>query len=208
MVMVVGAFTIVDSTGCISNIFICDLHDWQKQQNKMKKFTTQQIRDLLNRFFREEISFTRMVEILNEMVSEAEEPVRKFQKGDKVRIKEGISSKTHHNISPTFLEEMDELIGTTMTVSGYTHENGYVVCKESGWRFHEDWLEPYVEELKEGDLAIFWNLDKWEAFVGKYNGLLDNGSSFPHQDHRGNTWANAIKFESVEQYEKLIKGEI
>lgn len=174
----------------------------------MKKFTTQQIRDLLNRFFREEISFTRMVEILNEMVSEAEEPVRKFQKGDKVRIKEGISSKTHHNISPTFLEEMDELIGTTMTVSGYTHGNGYVVCKESGWRFHEDWLEPYVEELKEGDLAIFWNLDKWEAFVGKYNGLLDNGSSFPHQDHRGNIWANAIKFESVEQYEKLIKGEI
>lgn len=39
----------------------------------MKTFTTQEIRDLYDRFYREEISFTRMVEILNERVSEAED---------------------------------------------------------------------------------------------------------------------------------------
>lgn len=174
----------------------------------MKKFTTTEVIDLLNQVMMGEISFFEMVEEINQRVSEAEKPVRKFKKGDKVQIKYGVSSKTHSNISPTFLEEMDELIGKTMTVSGYTHENGYVVCKESGWRFHEDWLEPYVEELKKGDLAIFWNLDKWKAFVGKYNGMLGNGSSFHHQDHRGNVWANAIKFESKEQFERFIKGEI
>ena len=61
--------------------------------------------------------------------------------------------------------------------------------------------------MKKGDLAIFWDDDKGLAFIGKYNGLLVNGSSFPHQDHRENVWANAIKFESKEQYIKLLKGE-
>ena len=68
--------------------------------------------------------------------------------------------------------------------------------------------EDTPEELKRGDIAIFWDDDKGWAFVGKYKGLLGNGSSFPHQDHRGNVWANAIKFESEEQYIKLLKGEI
>ncbi len=68
--------------------------------------------------------------------------------------------------------------------------------------------EDIPEKPKEGDLAIFWDDDKGLAFIGKYNGLLVNGSSFPHQDHRGNVWANAIKFESKEQYERLIEGEI
>ena len=181
----------------------------------MKKFTKQEIIELYGQVTLGEISFSRMVEILNEMVSEAEKkcvediPKPKFNVGDKVRIKDGVSSKTHGTVCPFFNNLMDDFIGITMTVSDYyTNETGYVVCEESGWWFHEEWLEPYTDELKKGDTAIFWNLDKWEAFVGKYNGLLDNGSSFPHQDHRGNRWVNAIKFESVEQYEKLIKGEI
>lgn len=181
----------------------------------MKTFTTAEIRDLLNQVYREEISFSRMVEILNEMVGEAEEkcvediPVRKFQKGDMVRIKEGISSKTHYNIMPVFIGGMDELIGKTMTIGGYINlKAGYVVCEESGCWFHEEWLEPYVEELKEGDLAIFWDEDKKYATIRIYDRSNESARYIRHKDHKGSVWANAIKFESKEQYEKLLKGEI
>jgi hypothetical protein len=133
-------------------------------------------------------------------------PKRKFKKGDKVRIKHGVSSKTHHSISPYFPPEMDCLIGKTMTVDRYTIRDNYVVCNGSGWCFHEDWLEPY-EELKEGDLAIFWDSNKESAFIGIYKQFL-MGVIFQHKDHRGYMWKNAIKFESKEQFEKLIKGEI
>lgn len=197
----------------------------------MKKFKTHEIRDLLNRVIVDEISFSRMVEIMNEMVMEAEEPnfkegdflhsdwgdenitiifmnqvgdnlyyhaskscyygvvanndrywrdegdfrlateaekqelldalakdgkrwnaekkcvedipVRKFQKGDRVRIKDGISSKTVSGKTPAFNPMMDDFIGTTMTVDRYTDMCGYVVCEGIRWSFLEDWLEPY-----------------------------------------------------------------
>jgi uncharacterized protein YodC (DUF2158 family) len=326
----------------------------------MKKFTIEEISDLLNQVMREEISFSEMVEVINQMVSDAEKhtfkegdflhsdwddenitiifknqegdkiyyhaskscyfdvtvndnrfwrnegdfrhateeekkelldalakegkrwsaekkciediPVRKFKKGDKVRIKEGISSKTHNNVAPSFVEEMDDLIGKTMTVDRYTYTS-YVKCEGVNWSFHEDWLEPYVEdipkhkfkkgdkvilksgykkldsliyldvfdlligkpltikgyteagnvyfsdceyifaedwlepyeELKKGDLAIFWdNGVQHYATVRIYGGLLMCG----HCDMGNVHWDNAIKFESKEQYERLIKGEI
>jgi hypothetical protein len=258
----------------------------------MKKFITAEIRDLLNRVYREEVSFSRMVEMINERVDEKNEPQykdgdfvvneagsilifkekdedsiydhalfnnvwglsivqpipsyspirrhaaeaekqklldalakegkrwnaekkciedipkRKFKKGDKVRIKEGISSKTHDNIASSFLKEMDELIGETMTVDRYTNWDNYVVCEETEYSFLEDWLEPYVEELKEGDLAIFWDHDKEFAIIRIYY-RSNNGVEYRrHQDIQGLYWANAIKFESKEQFKKLIKGEI
>jgi uncharacterized protein YodC (DUF2158 family) len=179
----------------------------------MKKFTTDEIRDLFNQVMLGEISFSEMVEVLNERVSEAEKPCvedipkRKFKKGDKVRIKHGVSSKTHNRAKPRFAEEMDDFIGKTMTVNRYTDESGYVVCNGSGWCFHEDWLEPY-EELKEGDLAIFWDHDKEFAIIRRYYRLNKVVGYRLHQDIQGLYWANAIKFESKEQYEKLLKGEI
>ena len=103
----------------------------------------QEIRDLFNKVIMDEISFTRMVEIMNERVSER------------------------------MIERVD-----------------------------------IPEEPKKGDLAIFWDYNKGSAFIGEYNCLSVNGSSFPHQDHRGTVWANAIKFESIEQYRKLLNGEI
>ena len=190
----------------------------------MKNFTTkQEIRDLLNKVIMDEISFTRMVEIMNERVNERvservrvrvsermEEmnkpqyiPIRKFKKGDKVRIKHGVSSKTHRDISPGFIVQMDDLIGKELTVDRYA--NGMVYVEES-YYFHEDWLEPY-EELKEGDLAIFWDYNKGSAFIGKYDYFIRD-VPFPHKHHRGDVWANAIKFESIEQYRKLLNGEI
>ena len=133
-------------------------------------------------------------------------PNRKFKKGDKVRIKAGISSKTHYNIDPEFVDEMDDLIGKTMTVDRYI--SGYVVCNEYGWKFHEDWLEPYVEELKEGDLAIFWDDDKEFAIIKFYDQSNESEKYILYKDNVGFDWKNAIKLESKEQYERLIKGEI
>jgi uncharacterized protein YodC (DUF2158 family) len=133
-------------------------------------------------------------------------PKRKFKAGDKVKIKDGISSKTHCNIYPWFLNEMDDLIGKTMTVDRYTDGGKYVACEETESIFREDWLEPY-EELKEGDLAIFWDNNKESAMIGKYDYFIGD-VPFPHRDHRGDEWKNAIKFESKEQYERLTKGEI
>ena len=261
----------------------------------MKTFTKQEIRDLLNKVIMDEVSSTRMVEIMNERVNErvnqsevsefkdggflhsdwenenltlickeqkgdkiyshaykcnslgisfaktywsndldfrpatevekqelvdalakegkrwnAEKkcieyiPVRKFKKGDKVRIKHGVSSKTHDNIGPAFVKEMDDLIGKTMTVDRCNDGNNYVGCERIYWSFLEDWLEPY-EGLKDGDLAIFWDFDKTRAVVR----LFDNEHSDVsfYIDNTGYWWYNAIKFESKEQYERLIKGE-
>ena len=254
----------------------------------MKKFTTAEIRDLYNRFYREEISFPRMVEIMNERVDETNEPpykdgdfvvneqgdvlifkekvedriydyaylvgaitlindtssqilikrlateaekqelldalakegkrwnaekkcvedipVRKFKSGDKVRIKEGISSKTYSNIGPSFVWEMDALIGEIMIVDRYTYGDSYVACEEIEYVFLAEWLEPY-EGLEHGDLAIFWDSDKGSAFIGEYNCFLKD-VKYPHRDNRDDVWVNAIKFESIEQYRKLLKGEI
>ena len=128
--------------------------------------------------------------------------VRKFKKGDKVRIKDGISSKTHHSIIPAFVGGMDNLIGKELTVENCS-ESGFVTC--DGYYFSEDWLEPYVEELKEGDLAIFWdNVSRRYASVRIFGRLTVRG----YCDIMGVRWDNAIKFESKEQFEKLIKGEI
>ena len=177
----------------------------------MKKFTKQEILELYGQVTLGEISISRMVEIINERVSEAEKncveniPTRKFKKGDKVRIKHGISSKTMHGQYPVFQPSMDDFIGTTMTVNRYEDVHGFVICNESDWRFNEDYLEPYIEEPKRGDLAIFWdNGGQHRASVRMY------GSLFAHDylDTGGVRWDNAIKFESKEQFERLLKGEI
>jgi hypothetical protein len=131
-------------------------------------------------------------------------PKRKFKAGDKVRIKHGVSSKTHHSIFPAFVGEMDNLIGKELTVENCS-ESGFVTC--NGYYFSEDWLEPY-EELKEGDLAIFWDDSKEHAIIRFYEQSDGNGTRLRHKDSFGSPWKNAIKFESKEQFEKLIKGEI
>ena len=264
-----------------------------------KTFTKQEVRDLLNKVIMDEVSFTRMVEILNERVSErvnqsevsefkdgdfvagfgcifilhkqidedsaqyhvlyaitngrlsyyntysqlggknklrhateeekqilldalAKEgkrwneeklcvediPKRKFKRGDKVRIKHGVSSKTHNNVRPAFVGEMDDLIGKTMTVDRYTDRRNYVACEGICWRFLEEWLEPYVEQLKKGDLAIFWDEDKRYAVIRFYERSDGSKGYIQHTDNTGYWWDNAIKLESKEQYERLIRGEI
>ena len=67
--------------------------------------------------------------------------------------------------------------------------------------------EDIPTKLKEGDLVIFWNFNKGTAMIGEYDYSLKD-DHYPHKDKMGNIWANAIKFESKEQYERLLKGEI
>lgn len=132
-------------------------------------------------------------------------PESKFKVGDKVKIKDGISSKTHRSISPNFTRMMDEFIGKELTVKEY-NSIGWIVFYEDdyGYQFAEDWLEPWIDEPKKGDLAIFW--DKYEEFsVIKLYNKKDHKY---HYDSHGITWENAIKFESKEQFEKILRGEI
>ena len=127
-------------------------------------------------------------------------PKRKFKAGDKVKIKDCISSKTHRGVSPGFVNAMDKFIGKELTVKEYS-SRGWVVFYGDEYEFAEDWLEPY-KELKKGDLAIFWDENKEYAKIGIY---LHRGVY--HYDHSNTSWTHAIKFESKEQFEKLIKGE-
>ena len=131
----------------------------------MKTFIAkQEIRDLLNKVIMDEVSFTRMVEIMNERVSERvrvseimnervnkadkkcveDIPVRKFKKGDKVMLKSGRKSIG----GLLYLTVFDLYIGDPLTVSGYT-ESGNVFFDGFGYKLDEDWLEPYVEPYVE-----------------------------------------------------------
>lgn len=133
-------------------------------------------------------------------------PKRKFKEGDKVRIKDGISSKTHRYRSPNFTEPMDEFIGKELTVKRYSYIEWVVFYEDDyGYQFSEDWLEPYTEELKKGDLAIFWDdYGKAEAIIRLYD---KKGHKY-HCDSSNIHLDNAIKFESKEQFEKILRGEI
>ena len=68
--------------------------------------------------------------------------------------------------------------------------------------------EDIPEEPKKGDLAIFWDEDERYAAIRIYDRPNESEEYFRHKDKMGNVWANAIKFESKEQYERLIRGEI
>ena len=147
-----------------------------------------------------ESGFDSLMELVEEPCVE-DIPKPKFKKGDKVRIKDGVSSKTHGSISPIFVTSMDKLIGKELTVEDY----GNLFVKCDGYYFLEEWLEPYVEELKKGDLAIFWDDGgQHRASVRMYGSLFTRD----YFDTGGVRWDNAIKFESKEQFEKLINGEL
>lgn len=132
-------------------------------------------------------------------------PQPKFKAGDKVKIKDGISSETHERVGPCFTSGMDKFIGKELTVKEYI-DGGSVLFNEDYFEycFHEDWLEPYTDEPKKGDLAIFWDYDKGGAIISLY----DKKGHRYHYDSRGIYWKNAIKFESKEQFEKVLRGEI
>ena len=60
-------------------------------------------------------------------------------------------------------------------------------------------------ELKEGDMAIFWDYTSCEAIIAVYRGFLDGN----YADHTDYDWKNAIKWDGTqEQYERVLRGEL
>jgi len=142
------------------------------------------------------------VDSLMELVEEPSKP--KYKKGDKVMLKDGCNREWIYK----YLNTMGEWIGKPITVKSSLGILGGYEFTDCPYYFAEEWLEPYVEELKKGDLAIFWNDSKKYAVIRFYEKSYGSGTRFRHKDSLGFHWKNAIKFESKEQYEKLIKGEI
>ncbi len=65
--------------------------------------------------------------------------------------------------------------------------------------------EKLVEFLKEGDMAIFWDVNPRDAFIDIYKGFRDGC----HVSHRDVYWDNALKWDGTkEQYEKVLRGEL
>ena len=129
-------------------------------------------------------------------------PKRKFKVGDRVVLKSGYKKTDGLN----YFTDFDRFIGKPLTIRGYT-DTGYVYFSDCEYIFEEDWLEP-GEELKKGDLAIFWDGVKKYAAIRIYDRSNESAGYLRHKDIQGLNWANAIKFESKEQYERFIKSEL
>ena len=60
-------------------------------------------------------------------------------------------------------------------------------------------------ELKEWDMAIFWDDEPREAIIAVYRHFVDGS----YVDHLAMYWDNAIKWDGTkEQYEKVLRGEL
>ena len=135
-------------------------------------------------------------------------PQPKFKSGDKVKIKDGISSETHRNVGPYFTEPMDEFIGKKLTVEKYNNIE-WVVFYEDDYKYNfaEEWLEPCNDEPKKGDLAIFWDSGCLNPTIRLYHGKSHRENK--HCDYIGSDWDNAVKWDGTkEQFEKVLRGEI
>ena len=60
-------------------------------------------------------------------------------------------------------------------------------------------------ELKEGDLAIFWDYEPREAIIAPYKQFVDGS----YVDNMDCCWYDAIKWDGTkEQYERVLRGEL
>ena len=186
----------------------------------MKKFTTTEIVNLLNQVYRGEISFSQMVEVINERVNEIDEP--QYKNGDFVVnefdsiliLKEADGDRIFdHAYLPAYGELFINKVASYDGIKRHATEEEKqklldALAKEGKrWNAEKLCVEDIPAELKEGDLAIFWDNNKRHAIIRIYK-QFRMGAPFPHQDCMESRWINAIKFESKEQFEKLIKGEI
>lgn len=135
-------------------------------------------------------------------------PQPKFKVGDSVKIKEGISSITHRHAPHSFIKDMDKYIGKKLIVEhafDNVHYGITYTMTNNIYSYAEDWLEPYTEELKKGDLVIFWDNDDNESASIR---MYDRKDYSGYYDSCGFTWDNAMKFESKEQFEKILNGKV
>mgnify|MGYP000989356452 CR=1 FL=1 len=87
-----------------------------------------------------------------------------FKHGDKVRIKEGVSSATHMAIPPGFVKKMDDLKGKTFEVYG-ADSRGHIIVQGIPHLFAADWLEPACDAKKSSSV--------WQETLEAIEGLVD-----------------------------------
>ena len=87
-------------------------------------------------------------------------------------------------------------------------ENGVIIIESNEPKFKRCNSEKMVVEdvLKVGDLVIGWDGEDYKhAGIYEYTGMAVDGINY-------NTnrvyWEHAVKFESIEQFKKILKGEI
>ena len=66
---------------------------------------------------------------------------RRFAVGDKVRVKRDIDPEKLRNASPMFRHDMDQYVGTAMTVTYNGYPSDRVWTIPGAWNWHVDWLE-------------------------------------------------------------------
>lgn len=133
-------------------------------------------------------------------------PKRKFKAGDKVKIKDGISSDTHLHIAPGFTSGMDEFIGKELIVKEYS-SSGWVAFygDDYEFQFEEDWLEPWSDEPKVGDWVIYWDSIQ-TAKVGILACIRPN-ERYKYVVDDGDWWRYAVKWDGTKEHlEKIRKG--
>ena len=132
-------------------------------------------------------------------------PKRKFKAGDKVKIKDGISSKTHEGACPSFVSPMDEFIGKKLTVKQYSNIKWVVFSEDRiEFNFHENWLEPWSDEPKIGDWVVAWDVDRKAANVGILEAI--GGGVFKYVVD-GLQCMIAVKWDGTKEHlEKIRKG--
>lgn len=77
--------------------------------------------------------------------------MNKFKAGDKIRIKDEVSSETHLGMPPHFTDSMDGLKDKVLTVSGINLK-GRIETEETGWVLHPDWVT-FAERVPEDDFG-------------------------------------------------------
>ena len=77
--------------------------------------------------------------------------MNKFKVGDKIRIKDEVSSETHYLRFPHFTNTMDKLKDKVLTISGFTSRE-YIEVEDSGYKLHPEWVT-HAERVPEDDFA-------------------------------------------------------
>ena len=139
-------------------------------------------------------------------------PKRKFKAGDKVKIKDGISSETQGGVYPYFEDFLDQYIGKVMTVKKYitTDIGEYIRTDEAKkgdhyFGFAENWLEPWSDEPKVGDWVIYWDSIQ-TAKVGIL-ACIRPDERYKYVVDDGDWWRYAVKWNgTIEHLEKIRKG--
>lgn len=106
--------------------------------------------------------------------------MNKFKAGDKIRIKDEVSSETHSGQFPHFMEKMDGLKDKVLTISDFT-DRGSIKVEESGYNLHPDWVEP-AERAPEIDFEDFMDLIIGVTSTSEMDSILEEAQEILEGD--------------------------